>query len=84
MPLRMEGASKKKCEGYCSQEALCLLLLCENTSLSLCFQIHSGEDGSLYIVLIKKKSESRQKSLLLQFYYARWTLRQRPPREGCG
>lgn len=69
----MEGASKKKCEGYCSQEALCLLLLCEKTSLSLCFQMHSGEDGSLCIVLIKKKRESRQKSLLLQFYYERWT-----------
>lgn len=61
MPLRMEGASKKKREGYCSHEALCLLLLCENASLSLCFDIYSCEDNSLCIVLIKRKRESWQK-----------------------
>lgn len=26
MPLRMEGESRKKCEGYCSDEALYLFL----------------------------------------------------------
>lgn len=26
MPLRMEGESRKRCEGYCSHEALCLFL----------------------------------------------------------
>ena len=26
MPLRMEGESRKKCEGYCSEEALYLFL----------------------------------------------------------
>lgn len=60
MPLRMEGASKKKREGYCSHEALCLPWLCENASLSLCYEMHSGENSPLYIVLIRKKSESWQ------------------------
>lgn len=57
MPLRMEGASKKKHEGYCSHEALCLLLLCESALLSLHFDIYSCEDSSLYVVLIKRTRE---------------------------
>lgn len=64
MPLRMEGASRKKRERYCSHEALCLLLLCENASLSLRFDIYSCEDNSLYVVLIKRKCESKITVLL--------------------
>lgn len=58
MPLRMEGASKKRREGYCSHKSLCLLWLCENASLSLRFHISSCEDNSSYTVIIKKKGES--------------------------
>lgn len=36
MPLRMEGESRKKCEGYCSDEALYLFHeVCDKALLSL-------------------------------------------------
>lgn len=64
MPLRMEGASKRKHEGYCSHEALCLLLLCENASLSLAlWYIFLWRQFIVqYILLIKRKHEKLAKS----------------------
>lgn len=68
MPLRMEGESRKRCEGYCSHEALCLFLrsvtklYCLNKALLFMriFFLNSIDGILLDRTLIKHKSESWQ------------------------
>lgn len=68
MPLRMEGESRKRCEGYCSHEALCLFLrsvtklYCLNKALLFMriFFLNSSDGILLDRTLIKHKSESWQ------------------------